>query len=334
MDADATARLLAHLRDAAGDPTATWAEPPAALAGGYETRTYALRLATRVAGWSEPLVLRLLPAAADPAWLEREHAVLRWLESRDFPAPRVLATSTDARIVGGPFLVMEKLAGTDMVTDLVPRRLFALTPTLASLHARLHALDPAGLGVMLPRVEDLVASLRARSAQARLDGLEPALAWLETQRPTPRELVVCHGDFHPRNVLMQDGRVRGVIDWSLVLLADPAYDVGSARVILAYAPSDLPRALAPLLSAFQRAVVAPRFVRQYRALRPLDAGALRYYESLRAFRSLVWAGEARRLKEGMTLPDARPGPWDAPSLARRLAHHFARCTGVAIALPD
>jgi aminoglycoside phosphotransferase (APT) family kinase protein len=334
MESDAAARLLTYLRRISGDDAATWAAPPAPLAGGYETRTYALRLTTCETAWAQPLVLRVLPRSADAAWLDREETVLRWLEAQAFPAPRVLSTSADARIVDGLFLVMERLAGTDMVHDLVPRRLFALTPTLAALHARLHALDPTSLGVALPRVEDLVASLRARIEEARLDGLRPGLGWLESARLPARELVVCHGDFHPRNVLMQDGAVRGVIDWSLVLLADPAYDVGSARVVLAYAPSDAPRTLAPLLGAYQRAVVAPRFVAQYRTHRPLDLAVLRYYEALRAFRSLVWAGEARRLAAGWSLPDARPGPWDAPPLARRLARHFARCAGVGIALPD
>jgi aminoglycoside phosphotransferase (APT) family kinase protein len=334
MEADAATRLLGRLRDAAGDVAATYADAPAALPGGFETRTYALRLTTERTAWAQPLVLRILPAAAGAAWLEREHAVLRWLRERAYPAPRVLATCADVGVVGGPFLVMERLAGTDMLRDLVPRRVREVTPTLAALQQRLHDLDPAGLADALPRIEDLVATLRARIAEARLDGLQAGLAWLETQRPVPRTLVVCHGDFHPRNVLMRDGQVQGVIDWSLAVMADPAYDVGSARVVLAYAPSDLPRALAPLLAAFQRTVVAPRFVRQYRKHRPLDPGALRYYEALRAFRSLVWAGESRRLAQGMTLPDARPGPWDAPPLARRLARHFERCAGVVPTLPD
>jgi len=56
-----------------------------------------------------------------------------------------------------------------------------------------------------------------------------------------------------RNVLMEQGRVTGVIDWSLALVADPAFDVGSTNVVLAYAPSELPAAA--VVGLFQRAVV-------------------------------------------------------------------------------
>src|SRR5262249_59637060 len=107
MDAESAARLLAHLRSVAGDGDARYAEVPTPLAGGYETRTYALRLATQRNAWARPLVVRVLPASADATWLEREHAVLRWLAACAFPAPAVLAACADAGLVGGPFLVME-----------------------------------------------------------------------------------------------------------------------------------------------------------------------------------------------------------------------------------
>jgi aminoglycoside phosphotransferase (APT) family kinase protein len=128
--------------------------------------------------------------------------------------------------------------------------------------------------------------------------------------------------------------VTGVIDWSLVVLADPALDVGSTKTVLAYAPSGLSAPLAALVGAFQRNVLVRRYEAQYRARRDVDAAAVRYYEALRAFRSLVWAGESRRLAAGLRLTHARPGPWDAPPIARRLARHFRRVSGIELELPD
>src|SRR5262249_29698158 len=166
-----------------------------------------------------------------------------------------------------------------------------------------------------------------------LDGFSEGLAWLCQNLPPTPTMVVCHGDFHPRNVLARNGVVTGVIDWSLALLAAPEFDVGSARTVLAYAPVELEGALARLVSIFQRLVVAPRYERQYRRRRVVDRGAIRYYEALRAFRCLVWAGESRRLAEGMVLAGAKPGPWDAPRTAALLARRFRRLTGVRISLP-
>ena len=304
------------------------------MAGGYETRTYALRLRSTADAFSGPLVVRVLPAYGAGPWLAREETTLRWLEREGYPVPHVVASCADAAILGGPFLVLTRLAGTDMLRALVPRRVWQLTPTLAALQARLHALDPGPVRVLLPGVDEILAGLRVRIEQADLAGLLPGLAWLASARPSASELVVCHGDFHPRNVLMDGERVTGVIDWSLVVLADPAFDVGSTKTVLAYAPSELPVPLAAILGAFQRHVVVRRFEAQYRRLRAVDAAAVRYYEALRAFRSFVWAGEARRLAQGVSLPHARPGPWDAPPIARRLARHFLRTSDVRLTLPD
>ena len=125
----------------------------------------------------------------------------------------------------------------------------------------------------------------------------------------------------------------GVIDWSLALLADPAFDVGSTRVVLAFAPTGLPTPLSGLVGLFQRTVVARRYYQQYRSRRAVDEAAVRYYEAFRSLRCLVWAGESRRLAQGMSLSDVRPGPWDAPNTARLLGRHFRRLTGLHVELP-
>ena len=330
---DARARLLTRLRAVSGDPMLDWAEPPAPLPGGFETTTYAIRFRAAGAAWSRPLVLRLLPPNASPAWLAREAAVLRRLGELAFPVPALRDVCPDPAVAGGPYLLMERLDGTDLLTDAIRRRSGDVTSTLAALQARLHALDPGALAGALGTLDEPFADLEARLARARLDGLAPGLAWLRAHRPPARETVVCHGDFHPRNVLVRDGVVAGVIDWSLVVLAPPEFDVGSTRLVLAYAPVELPAPLAQVAGVLQRGVVAPRYERAYRRRRAVDARAIEYYEALRAFRCLVWAGEARRLAEGMALDAYKRGPWHEPRTARRLARRFRRLTGIEPTLP-
>jgi len=334
MDEAERARLLEHLRATAGDGSLVYTQAPVPLAGGFETRTYGLRVSARTPPWGGPLVLRILPPDAPSRWLAREAALLRHLRTLAFPVPALLDACDDAAICGGHFLLMERLAGTDILSDAMPRRLSQVTPTLAELHARLHALAPGPLRDVLGTIDEPLADLEARIDRARLDGFAEGLAWLRRSLPPTPTTVVCHGDFHPRNVLARNGVVTGVIDWSLALLAAPEFDVGSARTVLAYAPVDLPGVLARLVSLFQRLVVAPRYERQYRRRRPVDPRAIRYYEAFRAFRCLVWAGESRRLAEGMTLSGAKPGPWDAPRTAALLSRRFRRLTGARIILPD
>jgi Ser/Thr protein kinase RdoA (MazF antagonist) len=124
-------------------------------------------------------------------------------------------------------LVMEHLGGRPLVeldhfTDDAHRSSVEL---LAALHGSGAALDS------LPRTAPrIVRSLRRK--QARVAELAPeyarryraAVDAVEAAQPGDRELVPCHGDFSPRNVLA--GRERNaLIDWDRLKRADPARDV-------------------------------------------------------------------------------------------------------------
>ena len=52
----------------------------------------------------------------------------------------------------------------------------------------------------------------------------------------PWEQGVCHGDFHPGNVLFEGTRPAGIVDWSLAREAPVLYDVGRCRCALATWP--------------------------------------------------------------------------------------------------
>ena len=134
---------------------------------------------------------------------EREAGVMAYLAEAGFPVPRVYHAS-------GPDLVMERLAGRDMLADLAARPWLARqhARTLAGLHDRLHAIAAP-------------PSLRAQFG------------------PGDRML---HLDLHPGNVMLTAaGPV--VIDWSNVAAGSPAADVAMAWLIIATSEVDA----APLL---------------------------------------------------------------------------------------
>ena len=73
--------------------------------------------------------------------VQAEAAVMRYLEDAGFPVPRVYSAT-------GSELVMERIAGTDMLADLGrrPWRVRRHARTLARLHDRLHQIEaPPGL---------------------------------------------------------------------------------------------------------------------------------------------------------------------------------------------
>ena len=250
------------------------------------------------------------------------------VRARGFPAPEVLAVWAEPGELGAPAILMERLDGRPMLDALFPARLPTLIPTLAALHARLHAIDLADADLdAIPRYDGQLSMLHERIERAGLNGLSDGLAWLREHARAPASPVLCHGDFHALNIIMDsEHRVTGVIDWSLVTIAEPEFDVGCTRMLIAYAPVDA-GVFSGGVGMFQRSVLGRRYYSRYRSLRSVDDERVRYYEAFRCLRSLAWAGEGMRASA-----PRRAGPWESPAVAKRLIRHFHRATGVAVSL--
>jgi aminoglycoside phosphotransferase (APT) family kinase protein len=225
---------------------------------------------------------------------------------------------------------MERLPG----RVLVDAQRVGMAGVLVDAQLRLHALkagplfaaidqDPGSGGHATVEFESYLRSLEYRVARAKLDGLKPVLSWLRSYRPSPGLPVICHGDFHPRNLLVVAGRLTGVVDWPNTVVAEAEFDVASTLNILRFVPADL---AAP--SKVTRALAAvARYLRGYRRRRRLDPDRLAYYEVATAMRALVQTGEAR-VGRGRAL-----GALERSDYATRLAARAQQLTGVAVALP-
>jgi aminoglycoside phosphotransferase (APT) family kinase protein len=335
--ADVVQPLLAHLRAELDRPGLSFAEPPEPLTGGFETLSCSMRLAGAPGAWQQPLILRVFAHARAPGRARYEAALQNAIAGQGYPAPRVLLhCDTDAPL-GCPFLIMERLPGVVMAQALrSPLRARSLGALLAEAQARLHELDAARVLATLQReqlapftVDDMLAQLGLRIDDASLDTLRPGLNWLLARPPEREPFVICHGDYHPNNVLVHDGAVSGVIDWSLVTFAPAEYDVGNTRAILANAPRGVPALIDPVAGLAIRSVMR-RYTAAYRKTRPLNMDAVRYYEALRCLQSLVWAGEAQRaLAAGV---DPGPVPWLGRA-QRRLLSQLRSVTGLRLTLP-
>ncbi len=123
-------------------------------------------------------------------------------------------------------LILERLDGSDMLAMLQrqPWRLLAYATTLAEAHIRIHSVQappdlPDARQTLAARID--AAALRPQLhdfAQRLLDGL-----------PTGDRL--CHGDFHPGNVLVGVERV-SVIDWANATRGVPESDFARTMLLL------------------------------------------------------------------------------------------------------
>ncbi len=175
-------------------------------------------------------VLRRAPSGA---WLATraldmagEARIIRHAAAGGVPVPNVVFELQPEDALGLGF-VMECLPGT---TD--PEAVLAAPPALgceiATAMARIHALDPRGAD-HLPRLDAAngVARLTAQFIAAGGDRpiIALGLAWLRAHLPAPAPLRVVHGDLRIGNVMVEAGRLTGVLDWELAHLGDGHEDL-------------------------------------------------------------------------------------------------------------
>jgi len=341
--AEIGARMLAHLRRMDGMHSVEYAEAPSPVSGGFETLIFRFRLAHAPPPFDAPLILRQFREADAAPRARFEAAVNGAVASLGYPAPAVRAWSPDASVLGGAFLILERLPGANLLASVFDPALFRFPALLADAQLRLHALPPAsivrafesaGFGAARLHPDAEVAELSASVSALGLAGLEPGAAWLRSRRPPDAaDPVVCHGDFHPFNVLARDGRVTGVVDWTLrhMKLADPAYDVGATLVLLSHAPAQVPWILRGIAARLRRRLVRA-YLERYRSQRALEASKLGYYEALRLLGCLVEAGEHRLADAGSAPRPAKPTAFGDPRVQEGMLARFRELTGVALRL--
>jgi Phosphotransferase enzyme family len=118
--------------------------------------------------------------------------------------------------------------------------------------------------------------------------------------------VICHGDLHPFNLLV-DGDQWTLIDWSTAVVADPHYDLAFTTLMLANPPLDGP---APVRAA-TRAIgtrIADRFLRSYERSTGygVDPERLEWGRRAHSVRALV---EIATWEANHTIEAHRGHPW-------------------------
>jgi aminoglycoside phosphotransferase (APT) family kinase protein len=220
-----------------------------------------------VFAWGDRHVLKLFRHGIPATVAEREAAQARLAHAAGLPTP---AVGDVVAVEGRAGIVFERTDGPTMLQRLsdAPGSAEGLAGQLAALHADLHAhaaprlpAQRERLRLNIGRAQGLSERLKARAAQA-LDAL-------------PDGEALCHGDFHPGNVIMTVGNPV-VIDWLDATRGNPLADL--ARTALLVRHAELPaHVYAP---AVQQAVRGLRvafleaYLRRYASHRPVDSGQL------------------------------------------------------------
>ncbi len=341
------APLLAYLRSKLNCSTQVYLESPKKLTGGFDTSIFRFSLAGSPGPFSNPLVIRIFPHSQVAARATFEDAVQNSVAELGYPAPRVLFAETHGDIPGG-FLIMQHMPGhplaeelmspdrriADRLTALLPRiseKLDRLWSIMAATHFRLHqlpveplqnAMATAGIPLSAITLEGRLDTLRVASGQDGLAGLRPVVAWLDANRPQQQRPAICHCDFQPFNILLDNARVSGVLDWANAMIGDPAMDLGFTLVAIANAPIQIPGVLEVLVRHKLRAA-ARAYSRAYRRLNELDEGAIDYYQVFACTSQLRWALETMIHGHGSGAFASRDG-------IARLVRHIESLSGLKL----
>lgn len=177
--------------------------------------------------WDGRTVLKLSRRIGDPSQAEREAATLTAL------APLGLAPALGGVIeVNGRWgIVMERIDQPALASAMAdPGLVPDLLGLMVTLQRRIHAVPaPAGL----PNLKQRLAGRIDRADRLTRTLRDDLLARLAAMPDGDR---LCHGDFHPFNILGLDEHAR-VIDWLDATRGDPVADVCRTYVLIsAYDP--------------------------------------------------------------------------------------------------
>lgn len=219
------------------------------LVGGSSSAVHGIDIEAADGARRELVLRRFVRAdwlAEEPDVAEREATALTLMADSPVPTPGLVAVDVDGSAAGAPAVLMTRLPGSVVWNPLdVNAFLRALAELLPALHA---TAVPAE--TRLPAYAPYPLKMRRPPRWARRpEAWRRAIELLDGPPPSS-EHVFIHRDYHPGNVLWQDGRVSALIDWVNASIGCPWADVGHCRVNLA---SELGQAAVERFLDFYRA---------------------------------------------------------------------------------
>jgi aminoglycoside phosphotransferase (APT) family kinase protein len=313
-----TAAVAAWLTSVAPDAVAGPFEATL-ITGGKSNLTYLVGDGTHEYVVRRPPLGHVLATAHDMA---REYRVMAALEPTAVPVPRMVALCDDVDVIGAPFYVMQRVAGTPysraaQLQPLGAERTRAITERMVDTLVDLHAVDyrKVGLGEFgrpdgyLPRQVARWKKQLAASRSRELPGMDELVAHLDANIPANGEGTIVHGDFRLDNLLVDSDPVSGedtvtaVLDWEMSTLGDPLTDVA---LMLAY--QQLAEAAPASGAVVTDAPLAPGYLSRedalarYAAASGRDVSDIGYHLSLAFFKlAVILEGIHLRHSQGQTV---------------------------------
>jgi len=226
----------------------------------------ALGRTAEVYNWDDGTILKLYHTWCPPNWIELESQAARIIAAAGIPTPAVIGEIVE--LDGRRGIVYERVQGISMLQDLNARpwTIISHARALADLQVQYQKLSipdlysyRAALGYVIRRAPHIPDETRAR-----------LLDLLET---LPDGKSLCHGDFHPGNVIISP---RGpiIIDWMTAASGSPWADVARTCLLCTVGPKAVGDQISPVVRLFV-SLYYRAYLKRYRSLQPDREGELK-----------------------------------------------------------
>lgn len=223
--------------------------------------------------YGEGKVLKLFFSTTPQLWIEKEIEIGKYVQESQLPVPKVYER---VNINNREGMVYERIEGPSLLNELAtkPWNVVRYGRLLAQLHVQIHEIHgPENLETQrewatggIPESEKISKDMKA-SVLRLLDTL-----------PDGNQL--CHGDFHPGNIIMtKQGPV--IIDWMTVSKGVASGDVARTSTLLeaAKAPEGTPMRW---LLEWIRKLFLKTYLKTYLDLRPAVKNSLKAWQVIMA----------------------------------------------------
>ncbi|TLS36978.1 phosphotransferase family protein [Pseudalkalibacillus caeni] len=208
--------------------------------------------------WEEGKVIKLFFHSVKESFVEQEVVLGKWLQSMGLMVPQVYGS---VEMDGRSGIVYEKISGVSMTEKLLDPNgnVTESAKELAKLHQNIHRVDARNLPAFTAKLQAIIKRTRLLDYRSK----EQILSYLAK---LPDANVLCHGDFHTDNVLVEQEK-KVVIDWETACKGNPLSDVARTVMIYKYAilPTEMPVAAREKIEEL-RTVLCEEYIKEYSRL--------------------------------------------------------------------
>ena len=199
------------------------------LTGGVSAQVYALEVA-HSSGALAQVVVREHSSVESHYTAELEFLLLKALHSLDLPVPQPILFDARCTLAATPFVIMAAIPGSSVIPT---GEAFEYIDEMARQLFSIHQAPIQNLPTLPSRLDPLPEVFEYLPTAAEWGGLKARLRAL-TDTGFKGAPCLLHGDYWAQNLLWEQGRITGILDWEDAAIGDPLSDVAGASVELRY----------------------------------------------------------------------------------------------------